>query len=196
MYHSISLFILRKKLNCDHFLSTEEFAYAVYNLEMLLINLEKVITIYLFSYIFLNIQTTLIVHLSYFLIRLFAGGWHAQSSKGCTLSSIFIFILLPNLVQSLQVTVNTSLFIILAMGICATIWTYAPAGTEKRTITDAVLRRKLKQKALFVTCLLLVFAYVTPVADLRTLMLLGIGVETMTIHPYFYQLMKRGNKND
>lgn len=196
MYHSISLFILRKKLNCDHFLSTEEFAHAVYNLEMLLINLEKVITIYLFSYIFLTIQTTLIVHLSYFLIRLFAGGWHAQSSKECTLSSIFIFILLPNLVQSLQVTVNTPLFIILAMGICATIWTYAPAGTEKRTITDAVLRRKLKQKALFVTCLLLVLAYVTPVADLRTLMLLGIGIETMTIHPCFYQLMKRGNKND
>jgi accessory gene regulator B len=196
MYHSFSLFLLKDKLNCDRFLSEEELAYAIYNLEVLLINLEKIATIYLFSFIFQNIQTTLVVHLSYFLLRMFAGGWHARSSRGCTIMSICIFVLLPSFIEEVLCPVNTPVFIVLALGLLFTFWKYAPAGTEKKSITDSTLKRKLKRKALLMTLLLLFLAYLSPSDDLRMLILLGMSSEAVTIHPYFYQLMKRGSKND
>ncbi|MCA5013694.1 MULTISPECIES: accessory gene regulator ArgB-like protein [unclassified Enterococcus] len=196
MHHTLSLFLLEKKLKSHHFLSPEELAYAVYNLEVLLINLEKVMTIYFFALIFQNISTTVIVHLSYFFIRMFAGGWHAQSSIGCTVISVVGFVFLPKIVQSLPISIESPAFMLFAIALLAIIWKYAPAGTEKKTITDRFQLRKLRWQAMAVTTVLLIVAYLSTSADLQILILLGLSIEAITIHPYFYQLMKRGQKND
>ena len=196
MHHTISLFLLEKKLKSHHFLSPEELAYAVYNLEVLLINLEKIITIYFFALIFQNVSTTVIVHISYFLIRMFAGGWHAQSSISCTVISVVGFVFLPKIVQSLPLSIESPAFMLFTIALLATIWKYAPAGTEKKTITDKFQRRKLRWQAMAVTTVLLIVAYLSTSADLQILILLGLSIEAITIHPHFYQLMKRGQKND
>lgn len=84
---------------------------------------------------------------------------------------------------------------ILSLVILCCVLLYAPADTEKNPLVS-VSERKRKRIFSFLSALLAIFIAVFFVNnEIGTLMITGLFVEIIMIHPLFYKLNKRSYKN-
>lgn len=193
MYDTVSNFLLQKVLDSKK-LSKDEYEMANYNLQVILINTEKVATIYFVAFITQVFWQTIIMHLSFLLLRNFAGGWHAAKSFFCTVTSVAFFVGLPKIAFTLTIVINsTSLFILCVIPIY-TIIKYSPADTDQNPFTSATNRKFRKTTATVIVMILLSLAFFTS-NFFRIPILLGIYSECLLIHPIFYKLTKRSYNN-
>lgn len=171
----------------------ENYDYIKYGLEILMINLSKLAIIYGIALITKQIIPTLIVHLSYLLLRRYSFGLHARSSTVCTIYSIFLFNVIPYFVQQINLTLPPTIFVSCFIFIC--ILLYAPADTENNPLIGSVHRKKLRIKSVICCILLLAIMLFIPDPQIKILILLGGLYQAISILPVTYKFLKRRYNN-
>ena len=172
--------------------SEKNYDYIQYGLEILLINLSKLTIIYGIAYLTKQLIPTLIVHLSYMLLRRYSFGLHSLSSFVCTVTSIALFNIIPYFFKEL--ILPTPLIFLISFFIFVSIVRYSPADTENNPLVDSAKRKKLRIKSIICCMLLLLIVAFVP-ATIKTLILLGGVYQALLILPVTYKLLKRRYNN-
>ncbi|KAA8998808.1 accessory regulator AgrB [Paenibacillus spiritus] len=161
-------------------------------IEMLLINLSKTTLIYAASAACHLLWQTLVLHTAYYAVRRSSFGLHANTSLGCTLSSAVLLLGLPYLAIRLPFG---NFPVLLTSLICLWILArHAPADTSKFPLLGPNRRRKLRSQSLG-ACLAVTAAALLCPAPFKALLMLGAALQTLMIHPFTYQLLKRSVNN-
>ncbi|WP_278884209.1 accessory gene regulator B family protein [Ligilactobacillus agilis] len=200
MYEKVSYYLLAKKKILGDFESKEDLEYAQYNLSIILINIEKVVVIYIVAISIGMVTHTLITHVSYLVLRKYAGGWHANNSLNCNALSVLTFVIFPKLLLKLDGLVQnylldnkiTFLTILLSLYL---VWCYAPADTDRNPILRRSTRIKMRNRAMFATIVLIIVLLFINSLSAKLCLLVGMMTEILTITPIFYKLMKRSYAN-
>lgn len=157
---------LQQKNNLEHL----DYLKMRLGIQIFINNLSKTIVIYGISILCHLFFYTLVTHLSFLLIRIFAHGAHAKSSLICYAQSLILFVLLPYLVGYYQVSsiwlypLAIIAFVILAI--------FAPSATKKQPIPERLKKNK-KIKTIIVSIVLLILSLFFN-APYQQLILLGI----------------------
>lgn len=194
MTHNLTLFLL-KTIQAKNYMNEAEYESVCYSLEILFINIFKSIQVYTAAFIFGVLVETFIMNLAYALLRWSAGGWHAKSSLNCSIFGIITFVGIPFALQKTEflLTFHWSLFLSLLILFC--VFLYAPADTEKNPLVSVIERKRKRRLALLCTTFILCIGLVLVKSEVRTLIIIGLLVETIMIHPLLYKLTKRSYKN-
>ena len=109
-------------------------------MQVLAVNIGKLIVMYTIAYILNIFLFTLITNLTFYLIRRHAHGAHAPSSFWCYVESIFLFTLLPLILVNYHINfLIMTIMTVIAIGM---IIRYAPAATKKKPIPVRLIKRK------------------------------------------------------
>ena len=162
-------------------------------METVIINVSKFILVYLLAAIFNVLPQTFIVHLSFFLVKLFSFGLHALNSTVCTLISCCLFVLIPFALSGMGIG-NYSVAVVFA-AVIFVLYRYAPADTKARPIIGATKRKKLKKKAIACGLFLMAVALLLPDNGMKLLLTLGAVYQSVFILPITYKILKRSGKN-
>ncbi|WP_251868205.1 accessory gene regulator AgrB [Enterococcus malodoratus] len=194
MTHNFTLFLLNK-VSAQNYMSESEYENVVYSLEILLINIFKSIQIYSVALILGVLFETFIMNLAYALLRIHAGGWHAKSSINCSLFGLVVFVGIPLIFQKFEFALNFYWLLLLSGIILAFVALYAPADTEKNPLVSVSERKRKKILSLLSALVISVFSLFFAGPQIATLLVTGLLIETLLIHPLFYKLIKRRYKN-
>lgn len=194
MTHNFTLFLLNK-VSAQNYMSESEYENVVYSLEILLINIFKSIQIYSVALILGVLFETFIMNLAYALLRIHAGGWHAKSSINCSLFGLVVFVGIPLIFQKFEFALNFYWLLLLSGIILAFVALYAPADTEKNPLVSVSERKRKKILSLLSALVISAFSLFFAGPQIATLLVTGLLIETLLIHPLFYKLLKRRYKN-
>lgn len=139
--------------------------------------LKKGFIVYISAVILEVFWQTLIVHISFLLIRHVTYGWHSSTSKACIIKSVIVFSLAPYLVSNLVITplmIYISAFLIFTM-----IYIFGPTETQKNPIKIGQ-RKSLKYKLKIRLLILLVTSYFIPV-DISQYVVIGAVIQLTTL---------------
>jgi len=162
-----------------------------YALEVILINISKVSTIYALAIILGIWQQALIVHLAYFILRKPSYGLHAKSSTVCTLVSALFFVGIPMVARDFQL--NRGIIVIIWIAIMIGLAKYAPALTNKNRIGSDEYKRTLKRKSLIHGGVLMTFVLASEAfglyfLNIPTLLTIGGFLQLMMLLPITYSI--------
>jgi accessory gene regulator B len=161
--------------------------------ELFLINIFKAIAVFVIAAYLGVVFQALLVLLGFNILRRTAAGIHAETSIGCTLTSIMLAVLIPYFTWGMSVP-RPAIAAIFAL-IFAAMWRYAPMDTKARPLIGAEKRKKLKRKSI-ITCLLLGAALTAnPIAEISLMVTLGAMYSTILILPLTYKLFNRETEN-
>ncbi|MBC1456827.1 accessory gene regulator B family protein [Listeria newyorkensis] len=177
----------------DREVDEDRFAIVKYGVEIFLVNVTKGITVYLAAALLGMIWQTLIVHLSYLMIRRHSFGLHAKTSLGCTITSVVVFVVLPYFVKEVQLSGWMIVFI--SALILLNIAIFSPSDTENMPLFNAQKRHILRRKSVINTIIVLSFIPLVPFLEIKNLVLYGAFLQSILIHPYTYKIMKRSYNN-
>lgn len=194
MTRNFTLFLLNK-VSAQNYMSESEYENVVYSLEILLINIFKSIQIYSVALILGVLFETFIMNLAYALLRIHAGGWHAKSSINCSLFGLVVFVGIPLIFQKFEFALNFYWLLLLSGIILAFVALYAPADTEKNPLVSVSERKRKKILSLLSALVISAFSLFFAGPQIATLLVTGLLIETLLIHPLFYKLIKRRYKN-
>lgn len=194
MTHTFTFFLLNK-IQAKKYMTEDEYENVAYSLEIFLINIFKTVQVYVIAYLLGVLFETFIMNLPYVLLRWHAGGWHAKSTINCSIFGITTFVGIPFILQKMDFSLSFFWMTILSLVILCCVLLYAPADTEKNPLVS-VSERKRKRIFSFLSALFAIFIAVFFVNnEIGTLMITGLFVEIIMIHPLFYKLNKRSYKN-
>lgn len=126
-------------------------------------------------------------------LRRYAFGLHAETGLGCTISTLIIFP--AGVYASRLISLDNYWLIICYMLLIPLAYKYAPSDTEAHPLLDKDLRKSLRNKSVLVCALYCAVSFLTPVQPFRTLILVGVIFEIVSLHPFTYKIMKRRYKN-
>ncbi|MEJ7220266.1 accessory gene regulator AgrB [Staphylococcus gallinarum] len=169
---------LQQRNNLDHI----EFLKVRLGMQVVAINFFKALVTYGVSILCHLFLYTLTVHLTYFILRIFAHGTHAKSSFLCHVQNLLLFVLLPWFIGYIEM--STLLMYVLALMGFVILVIYAPAATKKQPIPER-LRKGKKIKTIVVTLLLLVISVFFS-EPYQQLILLGIVLISVVQLPIFF----------
>ncbi|WP_239253869.1 accessory gene regulator ArgB-like protein [Listeria ilorinensis] len=164
-----------------------------YGLEIMIINGSKLAIVYGVSLVFGLFFQTLLTHAGYLVLRRYSFGLHAKSSVACTIVSLAMFVAGPLLFQNVPSN-NLAVLIVFTFVLLCMIG-YAPADTESLPLVGEQERKKLKRKAIISTVVLTGITVLIPIAEMKTLIMLGSVYQVLTIHPVTYKILKRRYRN-
>ncbi|EUJ52157.1 accessory gene regulator B family protein [Paenilisteria rocourtiae] len=177
----------------DREVDEDRFAIVKYGVEIFLVNVTKGITVYLAAAFLGMIWQTLVVHVSYLIVRRHSFGLHAKTSLGCTITSVVMFVVLPYFVKDIQLSgwiiVVISIFILLNIAI------YSPSDTENMPLFNAQKRHKMRVKSIINSFCLLLCIPIINIDWIITLILFGSLLQVVLIHPLTYKFLKRRYNN-
>lgn len=176
-------------------MSETDYENTTYALEILLINLFKSVQVYVAALLFGVFFETFIMNLAYVLLRIHAGGWHARSSRNCSIFGLVVFVGGPLLLKYSLFAFSFKWMLLLSAIILLIVFLYAPSDTEKNPLVSISDRKKKKRRAFVSALAILCVSLFWVTAPVGTLMILGLIVESILIHPFFYKINKRSYKN-
>lgn len=165
----------------------------VYGMEILLINISKMVVVYFLAWFLGAIIYALVTHIAYVTIKRYSFGLHALNSTVCTLVSCFLFAVVPWLVQGFEVGNIVVVMVFIHVIIC--LWLYAPADTKARPLVGKKLRVKLKVRAVLCGVVIMIVALIVPNGSFKLLLILGAVYQAVSILPVTYKILKRSEKN-
>lgn len=112
--------------------------YARYIIECWLVNVSKLIIIYLTSASLHIVFETLIAHISFLVIRYFSHGWHASKNIICTVLSVALFVVL--LYLSIYASISPVILAVISTANIVVLAIFAPADSQANRIENAKLR--------------------------------------------------------
>lgn len=173
-------------------LDVDEIALLKFKLgiETLLINVSKMVVVYVLAAVFHLFWEVLLFNMSYAFIRMKAYGFHAQSSIVCTAASTLVFVGVPYMCTTVVLPPSVLLLLFGLNG--ALLFLYAPAGTKKNKIRDESSRRRLRNKALAANIALLAVTMVMPVPEWQALITCGAVLAGFMVMPITYKIFSRG----
>lgn len=149
-------------------------------IEIMLINISKLTILFITASIFRAFVPTLIVLISFGVIRKTGGGIHAKTSLRCTVFSVLG--LVGGAIIGLRLTMDKWVVILLIVIFNILIYKYAPRDTEKNPIKDKDKRIRLRNITLRNMNILIIVALFLS-DDIRTLIIMGIFLAIVTIIP-------------
>lgn len=165
-------------LNKSNPQSAEDNAVIQYGLELVLDNLVKLIILQILGILLGNGWETLVILVSFCILRLQAGGVHANSNLGCCLGMMLIWGI--SLLGYTYIRVQTSILIFLALMDALIIWICAPKSKNIDYFTSAsILRRKLSSLFIFFVFVIIAFLNIR----LRSLLIIPATLEVITLLP-------------
>lgn len=164
-----------------------------YGLEILLLNIPKLILVLGISLILGVLLQTLLTLASFNILRLKAFGAHAKNASSCFVSSVIVFI--PIVYVANKIYINNTFVLVFFSILSILVYMYAPADTEKRPIIGEKVRKRLKQHAVITILFLMLIAFIIPNDNLKTLIALGALIEVVTILPVTYKILKKRRNN-
>lgn len=174
-------------------LSELDFIKMKFGLEVILINVTKLIIIISLGFIVgTGVETILICILSA-MLRINTFGEHAKSSIVCTLISCVTHVGIPCL--TMNFALNHIVYLALAFIMICFIYRYAPADTEKHPLIGAEKRKKLKHHAVITAVIIVLAALVIPYNRMAMLVLLSLSYIVIAILPITYKLLRRKQNN-
>ena len=162
-------------------------------MEILFINITKLVAIFLFAVAMGTLYQTLIIYTAFAMSKRYTFGLHAVNSTVCTFVSCGLFVLIPYMLTEIGIS-NAYVAITFSVAFLL-IYRYAPADTKARPIIGARLRIRLKKKAMICCGILMVMALTIPVPEIKLLITLGIVYQCIAILPFTYKILKRSEKN-
>jgi len=192
--------IIRKSATCfanklNVYIGKEGLDYKkmVLGTEVLIVNISKVIIMYLLAATLGVFVHTLIIHIAYVAIKRFSFGLYALNSSVCTIVSCALLVAVPWGLQGVGIGNATVLAVFTAVVLC--LYKYAPADTKARPLIGKVLRTKLRKKAVICGTTLLAIALVIPNNEAKLLITLGAVFQCVSILPITYKILKRSERN-
>lgn len=157
-----------------------------YGLESIYLTYTKIFVIFVLAYFLGIIKETLLLLLTYNIIRTFAFGIHATKSIYCLITSLMLFIGGVYIVKYMSLNIYAKIIISIMLLIC--IYKYAPADTYKRPLINERKRKKYK-----VISTVLGIAYVILIIILNNniisnYLVIGMLESVIMIHPLVYKI--------
>lgn len=162
-------------------------------IEILLINISKLIIMLAIAAVFHLLKETIFMLLIFTSIRRNAFGLHAKNSFTCTVVSIIIFVFGSYLSHYLKFN-NYIVFIIFTI-INILLYKYAPADTENHPLLGVDLRKKLKTESVITGLILMIITLLIPNSVIKALIILSAISAVTLILPITYYLLKRSYRN-
>lgn len=186
-------FKLAIKINNQDETDTLHFVKMKYGLEVLIINLSKIVFILIMAEVLGILKGTLFIMLSFAFVRRSAFGVHAKGSISCTIITSLCFFIGGYIPKLLNITNDEVLLIFFVAMIL--LYLYAPADTEARPLLGKKFRTELKRKALLSGSILMILAFCIDDSALKFFVSYGVFCEALTLTPIIYKLFGRGYKN-
>ncbi|WP_163655407.1 accessory gene regulator B family protein [Listeria sp. PSOL-1] len=164
-----------------------------YGLEVIIINVTKLVIVWVAALILGVFFQMLVVHLTYLILRRYSFGLHAKNSFVCTLTSLAMFALGPFLFQN--VSSNNIAVVMVFAFVLFNMYLFAPADTESLPLMNKDNRKKLKRKAVVSTVIITGITVFIPFAEMKTLIMLGALYQAICINPITYKVLRRQYQN-
>ncbi|MBO0481269.1 accessory gene regulator B family protein [Candidatus Enterococcus courvalinii] len=116
-----------------------------YGIEILIVNLSKIIVIFLFSTTLFSLKATLTAYVPYCILRRASFGYHAKTSISCTILSIIAFSIVPCFIANLNISATVFQVLVLTFLLVVTLFITAPSFTKENEIKDEGQVKKLKK---------------------------------------------------
>jgi len=165
----------------------------VLGMEILLVNVSKMIVIYLLAILVGAVVQTAILQAGYVLIKRFSFGLHALNSTVCAAVSCFMFVVAPWLLMGVGVGNVVVFTVFIPVLFC--LLKFAPADTKARPLIGSILRARLKKKAVGCGVALMAITLLIPSYEIKFLLTLGAVYQCIAILPLTYRLLKRSERN-
>lgn len=172
--------------------NSEELEKLKYGLEGLYLTITKTIVILILAIIFKITKEILIILVLFNILRYFAFGFHAETSKQCLIISSFLFIGLPLII--FYADLSLLLKGILAIICTINIMVLAPADTIKRPLPNK--KKRLVRKTIS-TLIALIYTIIILISKntISQLFLCVLIIQTINISPIIYKIFKQPYKN-
>ncbi|MBW9154626.1 accessory gene regulator ArgB-like protein [Clostridium estertheticum] len=180
---------IKKNLNKTE----EEIEILHYGTQVILMNVYKLIILFVTAY-FINVFTyTLIAFIIFGIIRSVANGVHADSSIKCIFINYIVF--LGNVFFSLLLGLNRISIIIIFLISFILVLKYAPADTAERPLVSKNLRKALKLKAILIVLISCILSLLLSSSIYKSIITYAILEESFLITPLAYFIFKKPYKN-
>ncbi len=170
-----------------------ELAKMKLGLEILLINISKFFIVFLIASYFNLLKESLFMTLVFATIRSTAFGLHAKNSIVCTLITTIMFVVGPYVSYNIELNNDIVLLVFIIMNFC--FYKYAPADTENHPILGEDLRLKLRKITVLKSLLFMVITLIIKIEVIKTMIILAVGFNIISILPITYKILNRGYKN-
>lgn len=189
MFLNKSMILITKYNN--HY-SEEEKEKLKYGLEGLYLTITKIIIIIILSLMFHMTKEVITILILFNLIRFFAFGFHAETSKQCLIISTMQFIVLPLIVSYSEINLLFKSIIAIACTIKISI--FSPADTIKRPLPN---KRKRLIRKLISTSIALIYTFIMIISKnkLSDILLCTLIIQTINISPVLYKIFKQPYNN-
>ena len=127
------------------------------------------------------------------IIRYFGFGIHAKKSSECLITSLILFIMLPFVFLTFNIS-KKILFIISTISILS-FFLFAPADTIKRPLKNKKKRTIRKILTIIVGIIYLLCGSIINNYTISTLFFLAIIIQSIVINPITYKLMRQPYNN-
>lgn len=157
-----------------------------YGLESIYLTTFKIIVIMLINTLIGTIKELLLIFLFYGLLRLMGFGLHAKKSSHCWISSLLMFVILPNIAKKLLVPKTIQIVLSLIGLIFLSI--YAPADTKKRPLINKTKRIKYKVLTILITISYILYIIFTKNVYINNILTISILIQAFLVLPLSYKL--------
>ncbi|MBU3157713.1 accessory gene regulator B family protein (plasmid) [Clostridium estertheticum] len=173
--------------------SEEEIEKVQYGFQIIIMNLFKMIILFLTAY-FLKIGIyTLVAFMVFGIFRSFACGVHANTSLNCIIINYIVF--LGDVFISINFSLNKSSVVIMYIISLILVSLYAPADTEERPLVSENYRKKLKIRAISVVLTFTLISLLIGNSIYMNIITIAIIEESILITPLAYIIFKKPYKN-
>lgn len=195
MFKNKVSFYVTKFISNNIKLSEIQLQHITYGLNIILINIPKLVLLFLISYI-LNITFYfLLAFFTFATLRFFAAGMHNSTSIGCNIMNLTIFF--SNIFISIYYPFNKYILIFLNIISLIIFILYAPADTKEKPIINKNSRNFLKTFSVLTNCILFILSMIIYNYNIIYSNVISISVfeEALTTTPICYKLFNKSYNN-
>ena len=157
-----------------------------YGLESIYLTYTKIFLIFVLAYFLGIIKETLLLLVTYNIIRTFAFGIHATKSIYCLITSLILFIGGVYVVKYISLNIYVKAIISIILLIC--IYKYAPADTYKRPLINERKRKKYKVISTILGIAYVILIIIFNNYIISNYLLIGMLETVIMIHPNVYKI--------
>lgn len=157
-----------------------------YGLESIYLTYTKIFLIFVLAYFLGIIKETLLLLVTYNIIRTFAFGIHATKSIYCLITSLMLFIGGVYVVKYMSLNIYVKAIISIILLIC--IYKYAPADTYKRPLINERKRKKYKVISTILGIAYVILIIIFNNYIISNYLLIGMLETVIMIHPIVYKI--------
>jgi len=180
MLENLSIKISQKMIKYDIISEVDEevYSYGIYQFIMLLFNL---LTSFLLGLLFQLLIPCIVLNISYILIRINAGGYHADSPLKCYINSTIIIAILLAIIK--WILFHPIILVVIFTVASIVIWFVAPVETENNPLdeTEINVYRKRSRFTLLMEIIIFIALIICKQYLFAEIIVLGISTESVML---------------